>query len=60
MGLIMLIANLKSIVIPETVISQAFSGSNFSDMPVEPISLIEKHIQRCVSCYFEAAGQGAV
>lgn len=52
-----LIDNLNSTAIPETVASQAFTGLDFDDIPTSPKALIEQHVQRCVSRYFEAAGQ---
>lgn len=54
-----LIENLKAAQVPETVVSQAFTGFEFGDIPTCPDKLIERHVQRCVSRYFEAAGQVA-
>lgn len=54
-----LIENLKAASVPETVVSQAFTGLDFGDMPTCPHRLIEHHVQRCVGRYFEAAGQNA-
>jgi len=51
-----LINNLKTYDVPETVVSQAFTGLDFGDMPSCPDALIEKHVQRCIHRYFEAAG----
>ena len=42
----------------ETLISQAFTGLEFGEMPKDPDALVEKHIQRCVSRYYSAAGHG--
>lgn len=43
--------------LPETIVSHAFMGLEFGEMPTNPATLIERHIQRCVARYFEAAGQ---
>jgi D-tagatose-1,6-bisphosphate aldolase subunit GatZ/KbaZ len=51
-----LIDSLKAKSAPETVISQAFMGLDFGEMPSCPNVLIEQHIQRCIARYFEAAG----
>ena len=42
--------------VPETLISQAFMGFDFGDMPSDPDALIDRHVQRCVGRYFDAAG----
>ncbi len=42
--------------VPETVLSQAFMGLEFGEMPDTPAALIEQHVQRCVDRYFKAAG----
>lgn len=42
--------------LPETMISQAFTGLDFGTIPKDPQMLIEMHIQRCIERYFEAAG----
>jgi len=42
--------------VPETVISQAFIGLEFGEMPDGPDALIELHVQRSVARYFAAAG----
>lgn len=54
-----LIRTLKSNPAPETLVSQAFTGLEFGEMPVDPDALIEQHVQRCVSRYFDAAGMKA-
>lgn len=41
---------------PETLISQAFTGLEFGNIPSDPNRLIERHVQRCIGRYFEAAG----
>ncbi len=41
---------------PETLLSQAFTGLEFGDMPTDPDALIARHIQKCVARYFAAAG----
>lgn len=51
-----LFANLRHIKIPEALVSQAFSGLDFGDMPRDPKVLIEKHVLKCVSRYVHAAG----
>lgn len=49
-------ATLDSRQIPETLISQAFMGLEFGEIPQDHNTLIEHHIQRCVRRYFDAAG----
>ena len=51
-----LIETLTTMSVPETVISQAFIGLEFGEMPDGPDALIELHVQRCVARYFAAAG----
>ncbi len=51
-----LLENLSAARLPDTMVSQAFMGLEFSEIPAEPTSLIEAHVQRCVSRYFQAAG----
>ncbi len=51
-----LIQSLASSPMPETILSQAFMGLEFGEMPKCPNALIEQHVLRCVSRYFEAAG----
>jgi D-tagatose-1,6-bisphosphate aldolase subunit GatZ/KbaZ len=51
-----LIINLSSKLLPETLISQSFMGHEFGNIPTNPNHLIEGHIHKCVSRYFEAAG----
>lgn len=46
--------------LPETLISQAFNGLEFGEMPRDPKALIETHVQRCVVRYFEAAGHSTL
>lgn len=53
-----LIKSLRSNPAPQTLISQAFMGLEFGDVPNCPNLLIEQHIQRCVRRYFSAAGHG--
>ena len=52
-----LIETLATVSVPETVISQAFMGLEFGEMPDGPDALIQLHVQRCVGRYFAAAGQ---
>ena len=52
----MLIANLEQVNLPESIVSQAFMGLDFGEVPETPLALIELHIQRCISRYFKAAG----
>lgn len=52
-----LLSSLERHRLPETIVSQAFMGLEFGEMPTNPATLIEHHIQRCVARYFEAAGQ---
>ncbi len=51
-----LIAALTADPAPETVISQAFMGIEFGDIPTCPNALIERQVQRCIERYFVAAG----
>ena len=51
-----LIANLEQVNLPESIVSQAFMGLDFGEVPETPLALIELHIQRCISRYFKAAG----
>jgi len=44
-----LIANLGSTELPETLVSQAFMGLDFGNMPTGPSALISQQVQRCVS-----------
>jgi D-tagatose-1,6-bisphosphate aldolase subunit GatZ/KbaZ len=52
----LLIANLEQVNLPESIVSQAFMGLDFCEVPETPLALIELHIQRCISRYFKAAG----
>lgn len=52
----LLIENLSNAYLPETVVSQAFTGLDFGNMPTKPTDLMALHIQRCVARYFSAAG----
>lgn len=52
----LLLKNLRSADMPETIVSQAFMGLNFGAMPTSAIGLINVHVQRCVARYFDAAG----
>ena len=52
----LLIANLEQVNLPESIVSQAFMGLDFGEVPETPLALIELHIQRCISRYFQAAG----
>jgi len=51
-----LIANLRSVTLPETVVSQFFMALDFGDMPADPDALIALQVQRCSERYFQAAG----
>ncbi|MEP1695509.1 MAG: class II D-tagatose-bisphosphate aldolase, non-catalytic subunit [Paracoccaceae bacterium] len=51
-----LIVSLKAKPIPQPLMSQAFMGLEFGEIPTCPDTLIEGHIQRCVRRYFEASG----
>lgn len=51
-----LLENLQRGELPETVVSQAFMGIEFGEMPSTPSELIALHVQRCVDRYFQAAG----
>ena len=52
----LLIANLEQVNLPESIVSQAFMGLDFGEVPETPLALIELHIQLCISRYFKAAG----
>ncbi|WOI58143.1 class II D-tagatose-bisphosphate aldolase, non-catalytic subunit [Palleronia sp. LCG004] len=51
-----LLANLRATEIPETLISQEFGALDFGDIPRDPDTLIERHVLKCVSRYYRAAG----
>lgn len=51
-----LISNLQSQDLPETIVSQAFMGLDFGEMPTDPTTLVTLHVQRCINRYFAAAG----
>ena len=51
-----LLSNLSTEVLPETLVSQSFMGLEFGDIPTNAAALMEDHINRCVSRYFEASG----
>ena len=51
-----LLQNLSAADLPEILVSQAFMGLEFGQIPADPESLIEAHVQRCISRYFQAAG----
>ncbi len=51
-----LIQNLQHTAIPETMVSQTFLGLEFGDIPTDPDELIQSHITRCISRYYQAAG----
>ena len=51
-----LISTLNQIQLPETLVSQAFAGLEFGEMPKSADALITHHVQRCVKRYFTAAG----
>ncbi len=52
-----LLGNLSHEALSETLISQAFMGLDFGEIPTDASDLLELHIQRCISRYFEAANQ---
>ena len=51
-----LLTNLSAQSLPETLVSQSFMGLEFGEIPTDTATLMENHINRCVSRYFEAAG----
>ena len=51
-----LITGMRTNPLPQTLVSQAFMGLEFGEIPTGPDHLIAQHIQRCVGRYFEAAG----
>lgn len=53
-----MLANLNAADLSETLISGAFMGLDFGDIPKRPETLIQRHVQRCVERYFDAAGHG--
>ena len=42
--------------LPETMVSQAFMGLQFGEIPTDASSLVEQHTKRSVGRYFQAAG----
>ncbi len=48
--------SLSTTPLPETLVSQAFGGYEFGEMPRDPGTLIEHHILKCVERYYCAAG----
>lgn len=42
--------------LPETIVSQAFTGLEFGDTPTCAHALISIHVQKCVGRYFKAVG----
>ncbi len=51
-----LLANLSGGAMSETLVSQFFAGLDFGEIPTDPRALIEGHVARCVTRYFDAAG----
>jgi D-tagatose-1,6-bisphosphate aldolase subunit GatZ/KbaZ len=51
-----LISNLSARSLPETLVSQGFTGFEFGEIPTDPRYLLEHHINKCVRRYFRAAG----
>lgn len=51
-----LLTNLSAHALPETLVSQSFMGLEFGEIPTDANTLMQDHICRCVSRYFEAAG----
>lgn len=51
-----LIGTLSAQALPETAVSQVFTGLEFGDMPTDAGTLIEHHIGRCIKRYFHACG----
>lgn len=51
-----LLANLSGQTLPETLVSQSFMGLEFGEIATDGGTLMEDHINRCVSRYFVAAG----
>ena len=51
-----LLESLDSKPAPQTLISQAFTGLEFGEIPTRPNTLITQHIQRCADRYFKSAG----
>ena len=51
-----LLKNLQDMSLPETLVSQAFMGLEFGEIPPSANHLVQNHINRCVSRYFAASG----
>jgi len=51
-----MLSNLSTRSLPETLVSQAFSGLEFGGIPTDANTLLEMHIGKCVGRYFQAAG----
>lgn len=51
-----LLKNLSGTHLPETLVSQSFMGLEFGEISGASETLLEEHINRCVSRYFKAAG----
>ena len=54
-----LLHSLGSQSIPESLVSQAFSGLEFGEIQTDPNTLIEHHVLRSVRRHYSAAGQDA-
>lgn len=50
-----LLDNLSAQALPETLVSQSFMGLEFGEIATDANVLMENHINKCVSRYFEAA-----
>ena len=51
-----LLTNFQDMPLPETLVSQAFMGLEFGEIPPFANQLIKDHINRCVSRYYAASG----
>ncbi|HPQ96561.1 MAG TPA: class II D-tagatose-bisphosphate aldolase, non-catalytic subunit, partial [Thiolinea sp.] len=51
-----LLDNLRTREMPQTCISQYFTGLAFGDIPDSPDALLERHIAKAISRYYQAAG----
>ncbi len=52
----LLLTSLSNETIPETLISQAFMGLEFGAIATDATTLLETHIERCISRYYSASG----
>lgn len=51
-----LMTNLTGQHLPETLVSQSFTGTEFGAIPTDATALMHSHIHKCIARYFQAAG----